>query len=513
MKKVLKGSKNQKYSPRLRAFALTLHFYSPRAYNYVREKFNKSLPHSSTVSKWYQKIDGKPGFTQEALNALLFKVKENNNKGKPTYGNLVIDEMSIRKKIEWTGEKFVGYVDIGASVEADSLPEAKEAIVFLVTSVNGNWKIPVGYFFIDGLSGTERANLVNMCLEFLHPSGVTITSITFDGAAANISMAKQLGANLTDFHNLITKFSHPITKEQVFIFFDICHMIKLIRNCLGELKVLTTKEGKLVKWEYLVSLVNFQNEEGLSAAAKLRNKHINFAKEKMRVKTATQVFSRSVSDALTFLEKDLEIDNFKGAEETATFCQLFNDVFDILNSRSKFAKYPYKRALCQETANIFFNRFSELRNYVLNLYLKDKPILESNRKTGFLGFLVGMESFSNIYQKYVIKGNLKFLLGYKFSQDHLETLFSSVRSLHGFNNNPTCRQFTSAYKKLLISREVRGADTANAINLDETLILNVSSRKITLNDQKEDLESSDEYKKLCHQLDSLDYFSLSGWQL
>ena len=34
-----------RYSPELRAFTLTLHFYSPRAYKYVRKMFNTCLPH------------------------------------------------------------------------------------------------------------------------------------------------------------------------------------------------------------------------------------------------------------------------------------------------------------------------------------------------------------------------------------------------------------------------------------------------------------------------------------
>jgi len=39
------------YDPELRRFALTLHYYSPRAYNYVRRKMNKCLPHPKTLSK------------------------------------------------------------------------------------------------------------------------------------------------------------------------------------------------------------------------------------------------------------------------------------------------------------------------------------------------------------------------------------------------------------------------------------------------------------------------------
>lgn len=36
----------------LKKFALTLNFYSSKAYDYVRKSFNFSLPHPSTLRKW-----------------------------------------------------------------------------------------------------------------------------------------------------------------------------------------------------------------------------------------------------------------------------------------------------------------------------------------------------------------------------------------------------------------------------------------------------------------------------
>jgi len=74
--KQLNGTSEKKISPELRAFALTLHFYSSSAYNYVRKVFNKSLPHPSTICKWYAVINGSPGFTTKSLNALHNKVSE-----------------------------------------------------------------------------------------------------------------------------------------------------------------------------------------------------------------------------------------------------------------------------------------------------------------------------------------------------------------------------------------------------------------------------------------------------
>ena len=61
------------YSPELRSFALTLHFYSPCAYNYVRKVFETCLPYPRTISRWYQSVDDAPGFTKYAFNALKMR--------------------------------------------------------------------------------------------------------------------------------------------------------------------------------------------------------------------------------------------------------------------------------------------------------------------------------------------------------------------------------------------------------------------------------------------------------
>ena len=102
-----------------------------------------------------------------------------NDKGKQLIGAMMLDEMAIRKHIQWndTAGTFQGYVNMGTGVEMDSLPPAKDALVFMVVGVNGAWKVPVGYFLIDGLDSAERANLVNQCLSLCHEAGVKVCSI------------------------------------------------------------------------------------------------------------------------------------------------------------------------------------------------------------------------------------------------------------------------------------------------------------------------------------------------
>lgn len=74
---------------------------------------------------------------------------EKKNTTVPILCNLVMDEMSIRQQIEWTGKKFTGYVDVGTDLDSDNLPEAREVLVFMLVCINSSLKIPIGYFLLS----------------------------------------------------------------------------------------------------------------------------------------------------------------------------------------------------------------------------------------------------------------------------------------------------------------------------------------------------------------------------
>ena len=73
-----KGVKQRPIPPALKAFALTLdlQYYSSKAYEYVRETFSLGLPHLVTIRKWCSRVDGRAGFSEEALRSLRPKKKK-----------------------------------------------------------------------------------------------------------------------------------------------------------------------------------------------------------------------------------------------------------------------------------------------------------------------------------------------------------------------------------------------------------------------------------------------------
>ena len=187
------------YSPELRSFALTLQFYSTKAYSFVRKSFQLALPHPSQVRRWYSKVPAEPGFTEPAFQAL-------------------------------------------------------NALVFMVVSLNDSWKVPIAYFLIDGLSGCERSNLVKVCVEKCHDVGVEIVSLTCDGPSCHVTMLSTLDAKI-DITQMKPYFTHPsdITKI-IYVLLDICHMLKLARNTLGKYNIILC--------EHLNALLSARRMEG-----------------------------------------------------------------------------------------------------------------------------------------------------------------------------------------------------------------------------------------------------------
>ena len=210
------------------------------------------------MEKWYSSVDRRPGFTSEAfrvLNMLKAHTAAAASNGKVIACSLLMDEIAIRQKVEWDGTRYHGYIDMGTELDDDSMSVAKEALTFLVFQINDNFKLPVGYFLIDGLDATARSNVVSQCWAKLYNVNINVVSLTFDGVASNIAMVKILECNLDcSAQNFTTSFPHPITQAPVVVFLDPCHMLKLVQNTLVDKKSMFDEHNEFIKFEFIVKL-------------------------------------------------------------------------------------------------------------------------------------------------------------------------------------------------------------------------------------------------------------------
>ena len=122
----------RRYTDDIKEFSLTLYFYSPKAYEYVRSII--PLPNPSLIRKWSSSVDCEPGFLQEAFQSLQSEAEKTPSKKDCC---LIIDAMSIRKQTLWDPKKeqYSGFVNYGPVPPDDPETLASESLVF----IRGGW--------------------------------------------------------------------------------------------------------------------------------------------------------------------------------------------------------------------------------------------------------------------------------------------------------------------------------------------------------------------------------------
>ena len=70
------SSTGSRYSETIKQFAISLHFYSPKAYKFVHKSLH--LPHPSTIHSWASSIECKPGFLNNVIEHLQNTLEDDN---------------------------------------------------------------------------------------------------------------------------------------------------------------------------------------------------------------------------------------------------------------------------------------------------------------------------------------------------------------------------------------------------------------------------------------------------
>eukprot|EP00794_Sanderia_malayensis_P011743 gene11743-12964_t len=450
-----------RYSTDVKEFAISLHYYSPRAYMYVRKYLN--LPHPATIRSWSVNVQCEPGFLSKTLDFVETKVKDGEQDCV-----IMLDEMSIKSQLLWDKKnaKFAGNVDYGALKAEPNDSIAKNALVIMVSGLQTPWYVPIAYFLTNSINGDIQKQLIYEAISLLTEKGAKIHAVIFDGASKNITMAAKLGC---DVSKLEFKFPHPTKhNEKIHVILDICHMLKLARNAFADIGVFYTASGERIAWDYIAKLYDVQKTDILNIANKLTSKHIQWQNHKMKVSVAAQTLSNSVAAAITFLRR-LKVAEFKDSEETSHFIQLINNLFDILNSKSKFGKHS--------KSPITSDNIDEIESYIKSSieylkHLKDPAgvqIIKGQRKTFVKGFAISAFSVLSICKILLERSEVPFqyILTYRFSQDRIEMFFSKIRSRFGWNNNPNVLQFKYALRQLLLKNKIESPSTANCVDVTD----------------------------------------------
>lgn len=465
-------------------FALQLHVISPKGYNFLRQQFNKSLPHAGTLRKWYSNsdCDGRPGFMIEALKTLQNLADSKKCEGKLFLVSLSFDEIYIRKHLQWLHEQkiFSGHITYGNLTDGDELPIASEVLMFMVTCLESATSIPIAYYCITSLNAYEKRDILLEVLAKLYHIGVTVINISFDGHKTNPLLCELLGASF-DVHNPIPYIIDPLSENKIYLLFDPCHMLKLLRNALGDLNYIRdTARGK-IKWVYFERLERIRTKDNF-ITHRLTKRHLQYFRNRMNVRLASTTFSQSVASSMRYLSSKFK--SFERSDATVYFIEMINKLFDSMNSKHTRKSFSdFKNPIDKNNASTIFAFYETAVSYLKGLKFNRKYCVDSRRKTGFVGFIINTYSIKGLFREYVEPGHLNSLRVLYHSTDVLESFFSRIRYLGQWNDNPTIQQFQSAIRKLTFLCEITSSDFANC--KDNLNLLKISSCPMKRPDEDE----------------------------
>lgn len=279
-----------------------------------------------------------------------------------------------------------------------------------------------------------------------------------------------------------------LLEKQIFIFYDICHMEKLVRGQLHKRSILVDENGEEVRWRYFEQLVKFSQNKGFYTTQKLNQSHLEWRRRPMNVRMAVETLSKSTANSMEYLMNEV-FEEFHGAEATIRKIRVFDNLFDVFNAKCVHSnENVFKNAICDANKDEIFALFNESSEYIKRLKFKDedgqiKEICKGRFRTGHVGFVIGMRSLMLIYEKYVEKEKiLSFIPTYYLNQDAVEMFFGKVRSRGFLDDNPDVVRFQAAYRKLLgidsILQSTKGNCEAFQINTNPfSDILFVTSKR------------------------------------
>ena len=176
--------------------------------------------------------------------------------------------------------------------------------------------------------------MVSDCISKLQDAKLIPKVIICDQDACHRSM-------FAKFKITILSPNITINNEEILFMYDTPHLIKSIRN--NFMKHYISIDNSICKWEYIEILYTMDTKMSLRFAPKLTDEYIYCNTfDKMRVKLATQVLSKTVAAAIetysTFGALPSE------AISTAKFINKMDMLFDLFNSNKKQHFKPTKCA-------------------------------------------------------------------------------------------------------------------------------------------------------------------------
>lgn len=451
--------KRTEWTKKEKQLSLSIYYKSPTCYRFLRN-IGFILPCLSTLRSWLKIYNLRTGVNTALVSKLKKKVASMTEKERECI--VLCDEIRLKRGIEYNYffDFLEGYADHG-SVRREA-QVADHGLVFYLRGLFSNWKIPFCFYASAGpTKGPLLADLIKEVLQKLFEIKLVPRAIVSDQGSNNRAAYSSLGGTKqTPFFFLNSK--------KIYFIFDVPHLIKSLRNNFSNTKLEFRVNGKTVNWKDVSNTFEI-DQRSVSARSLLRitHKHIwpnTF--EKMRVKYAVQVFSKSMSAAILTAHATGELNSIT-AVDTAIFVRKVNDIFDFLDARTIRDSNPLKRGL-----SVFKEQPTQALRDAIE-YFGNLEILENGKTRSNIycvgGFQWTIKAILLLWED-LKNSNWTYLLTSRLNQDPLENCFSVLRSRGGYNPQPTVKQFRQALQHNMFIKLQDPISSANCEKDDHELL-------------------------------------------
>lgn len=418
MKSSQRRPKGYRWSLQDKLFSLQLYYKSPSAHRFVSKQL--CLPSVSTLQKFVSASIGNigEGFSDIMLRVLQLRVSKLSNRDRQC--SLVMDEMSLKCHLTYNKhlDKIVGLSHDGQT--------ANEVLVFMVRGLSMKWKQAIAYFFTHNtVSSSNLSKYITEGVTKLQNIGLSVRCIVCDQGPTNISAVKQLGFNNEDRPVL----NIPGINRNIYVIFDVPHLLKNVRNNLQRHNIQI--DSKIISWKHIERFYETDKSCPIRLAPRLTDRHLDLGcAYKMKVRPAAQILSHSVAAGMFTRVATHELPT--DAQHTAEFVEKMDTLFDLLNSRLRFAD---KEARCAVSLNNSCRQqLVELKQWVSSwCFLGCRSTAGIHCHWGLRTSIQNIVSLSDE----LLAEDFSFVCTARFNQDCIENFFASIRSKQGWNENPS----------------------------------------------------------------------------
>ncbi|EFA11760.1 Transposable element P transposase-like Protein [Tribolium castaneum] len=299
------------------AIAFTIRYYSKQCYLYLRDKLHYPLPALSSLRRWASKIN----LSQGILKNILILLKLAGEKMSALEKTVVIafDEIKVKSLLEY---------DVAAD---EVVGPYNQMQVVMARSLFGKWKQPIYIGFDTKMTPSILFEIISE----LHKISFNVVACVSDCGGGNVGLWKNL-----EIDENKTFFINPQTNNNIYMFADAPHLLKLIRNWLID-QGFELENGDMINKKPLKKLFELADSE-INVCNKISEKHLIVDPQKRQnVRLAAQLLSHTVGNALLRYKPGPDI---KTSKNTGNFICDINKWFDIFNSYTKLGSIPTKCA-------------------------------------------------------------------------------------------------------------------------------------------------------------------------